>query len=80
MAVARKTTMPAVDGDLKEVQPVEAPFGRLKPGVEVDIMCSAVMYPGAFVRHIGHAYVEFDSRMGYTVLPWSAISAITFRP
>lgn len=59
---------------------VEAPAGRLKNGAEVDIMCSAVMYPGAFIRYVGDSYIEFDSRMGYTVLPWSAISAITFRP
>lgn len=75
MAVAaKKTEAPAL------VTIPEAPVGRLKPGAEVDIMCSAVMYPGAFVRHVGDSYIEFDSRMGYTVLPWSAISAITFRP
>ena len=73
MAVARKT----------EEAPKVTPQGgvnRLVPGAEVDIMCSNVMYPGAFIRYVSGAYVEFDSRMGYTVLPWSAISAITFRP
>lgn len=75
MAVAaKKTEAPAL------VTIPEAPVGRLKPGAEVDIMCANVMYPGSFIRHVSGAYVEFDSRMGYTVLPWSSISAITFRP
>lgn len=64
----------------KKTIEVEAPEGRLKPGAEVDIMCASVMYPGAYIRYVGVSHIEFDSRMGYTVLPWSAISAITFRP
>lgn len=51
---------------------------RLVPGVEVDITCPNVMYPGSIIRYVSGAYIEFDSRQGYTVLPWGAIRAITF--
>lgn len=78
MAVAAKKAV--AENAILTIPNEEPDPRRLKAGAEVDIMCSAVMYPGAFIRYVGNSYIEFDSRMGYTVLPWSAISAITFRP
>ena len=44
----------------------------------MDITCANVMFPGSILRYVSGAYIEFDSRQGYTVLPWGAIRAITF--
>jgi len=69
--------MAAVTKPAPKATPQEG-ASRLVPGAEVDITCANVMFPGSILRYVSGAYIEFDSRQGYTVLPWGAIRAITF--